>query len=59
MKSGRVFFAESYILKGNRFKEFSPKDFEKVQGQWQLKEMQIDNRQTGSSTRIEFDLDQK
>ena len=59
IESGGIVFAEAYDFKGKLLKEFSPKDFEKVQGQWQLKEMQINNRQTGSSTRIEFDLDQK
>jgi hypothetical protein len=37
-------------------KEFEPKKVEKVKGTWQLEEMEIRNRQTGSRTRIEFNL---
>ena len=37
-------------------KEFYPKDFKKVNGQWQVGSMEIDNVQTGSRTRLEFDL---
>jgi hypothetical protein len=37
-------------------KEFAPKSFKKVNGQWELQEMEIRNVQTGSRTRLEFDL---
>ncbi len=59
IESGGIVFAEAYDFKSKLLKEFAPKDFEKVRGQWQLKEMKIDNRQTGSSAWIEFDLGQK
>ena len=59
VETGGIVFAEAYDFKGKLLKEFRPKDFEKVQGQWQLKEMEIDNCQTGFSTQIEFDLDKK
>lgn len=51
-----IVHAEAYDAKNNLLKEFDPKEFEKVNGHWQLKEMEIDNRQTDSRTRIDFDL---
>ena len=30
--------------------------FKKVNGQWQVQSMEMDNVQTGSRTRLEFDL---
>ncbi len=50
--------AEAYDTKGNRLKEFYPKSFKKVNGQWELQEMEIRNDQTGSRTRLEFNLKQ-
>jgi hypothetical protein len=52
-----IVHAEAYDLKGKLLKEFDPKEFRKVAGHWQLEEMQIRNRQTGSRTWIEFNLD--
>jgi len=49
--------AEAYDTKGMLLKEFAPKEFKKVNGQWQLQGMEIRNVQTGSRTRLEFDLD--
>ncbi|HUA37805.1 MAG TPA: outer membrane lipoprotein-sorting protein [Candidatus Sulfopaludibacter sp.] len=46
--------AEAYDAKGNLLKEFYPKSFKKVNGQWELQEMEIRNDQTGSRTRLEF-----
>jgi hypothetical protein len=48
--------AEAYDAKGKLLKEFYPKTFKKVNGQWELQEMEIRNDQTGSRTRLEFDL---
>jgi hypothetical protein len=48
--------AEAYDVKGELLKEFYPKSFKKVNGQWELQEMEIRNDQTGSRTRLEFDL---
>jgi hypothetical protein len=50
--------AEAYDANGKLLKEFYPKSFKKVNGQWELREMQIRNDQTGSRTRLEFDLKQ-
>jgi len=46
--------AEAYDAKGNLLKEFYPKDFKKVSGQWRVASMEINNDRTGSRTRLEF-----
>ena len=51
--------AKAYDANGKLLKEFEPKSFKKVNGQWELKDMEIRNVQTGSRTRIEFDLKAK
>jgi len=51
--------AEAYDAKGKKLKEFLPRDFKKVDGQWQVGSMEIDNVQTGSRTRLELDLKAK
>ncbi len=55
-ESGGIVQAEAYDFKNKLLKEFEPKSFKKVAGQWQLQEMEIRNVQTGSRTRLEFDL---
>jgi hypothetical protein len=55
-ESGGIVHAEAYDVQGKLLKEFDPKSFKKVNGQWQLQEMEIRNVQTGSRTRLEFDL---
>jgi hypothetical protein len=55
-ESDGIVMAQAYDAKGERIKDFIPQKFEKVNGQWQLERMEIDNRQTGSSTRVDFDL---
>jgi hypothetical protein len=37
-------------------KDFYPKDFKKVNGQWQVQTLIMENVQTGSRSRLEFDL---
>ena len=49
--------AEAYDSKGKVLKEFAIKTLKKIEGKSELKEMEMDNRQTGSRTWIEFDLD--
>ena len=48
--------AEAYDAKGRLLKEYDTKKLKKVNGQWQVEEMEIRNVQTGSRTRLEFDL---
>ena len=55
-ESGGIVQAEAYDAQGKLLKEFAPKSFKKVNGQWELQEMEIRNVQTGSRTRLEFDL---
>jgi hypothetical protein len=55
-ESGGIVQAFAYDAQGKLLKEFYPKDFEKVNGQWQVQEMDMINDQTGSRTRLEFDL---
>jgi hypothetical protein len=51
-----IVHAEAYDFKDELLKEFDPKSFKKVNGQWELQEMEIRNDQTGSRTRLEFDV---
>ncbi len=55
-ESGGILEAEAYDAQGKLLKVFEPKSFKKVNGQWELQEMEIRNVQTGSRTRLEFDL---
>jgi hypothetical protein len=55
-ESGGIIHAEAYDAKGKLLKEYDTKKLRKVNGQWQLEEMEIRNVQTGSRTRLEFDL---
>jgi len=54
--TGGILLAKAYDAKGRLLKEFRPIDFEKVNGQWQLKSMEMENIQTGSRTTLVFDL---
>jgi hypothetical protein len=48
--------ADAYNAKGERMKEFDPTNLEKIQGDYQLEEMEMRNRKTGSHTWIKFNL---
>jgi hypothetical protein len=49
--------AYAYDARGKKLKEFYPKDFKKdANSQWQVGMMEMDNVQTKSRSRIEFDL---
>jgi hypothetical protein len=55
-ETGGLLLAEAYD-KGNRLmKEFAVRSFKKVEGQWQLQEMEIRSVKTGRRTRLEFDV---
>ena len=58
-ETGGILQAEAYDATGKLLKEFEPKSFKKVNGQWELQEMEIRNVQTGSRTRLEFDLNKQ
>lgn len=55
-ETGGILQAEAYDANGKLLKVFEPKSFKKINGQWELQEMEIRNVQTGSRTRLEFDL---
>jgi len=54
--SGGIVHADAYDTQDRLLKLFDPTALKKVNGQHQLKEMEIRNRQTGSRSRINFDL---
>lgn len=51
-----IIHADAYDARGERFKQFDPKSLEKIQGEYQLEEMEIRNRRSGSQTVIKFNL---
>jgi hypothetical protein len=55
-ESGGILEAEAYDANGKLLKEFAPGRMKKVNGQWQLQSMEMNNVQTGSRSRIEFNL---
>jgi len=57
IESGGIVLAQAFDLHEKLLKEFAPKEMKKVQGQWQLEEMEIKNVQAGSRTRVQFNLD--
>jgi len=54
--TGGILLAEAYDAKGKFLKEFRPTDFEKVNGEWHLREMEMENVQTGSRSVLTFNL---
>ena len=52
-----IVHAEAYDANGKLLKIFDPKKIKKVNGQWQLEDMEIRNVQTGSRTWIKFNLE--
>lgn len=55
--TGGPVLVEAYDAKGRVVKEFKPNDFKKVNGQWQVEELEMNNRRTGSRTTLRFQLD--
>jgi len=53
-----LLMAEGYDRQGKLLKEFEIKSFKKVAGRWEVSEMEIRNRQTKGSTRLQFDFGQ-
>jgi hypothetical protein len=52
-----IVHADAYDAKGEVLKRFDPKSLEKVEGEYQLEEMEIRNLQTRSQTFIKFNFD--
>jgi hypothetical protein len=55
--TGGVLCAEAFDAAGRMVKEFSVRSFKKVEGRWQLKEMEIRDLIRDSRTTMEFDLE--
>lgn len=51
-----VVHADAFDAQNKLFKEFDPRKLEKVNGAWQLEEMELRNIQSGSRTFFQFDL---
>ncbi len=58
IESGGIVLAEAFDSQDKLLKEFAPKEIKKIQGEWQLEEMEIRNVQAGSRTRVVFNLGQ-
>ena len=53
--TGGIVHADAYGLDKKLLKVFEPKRFEKVNGHWQVKELEIRNEKTDSRTTLVFD----
>jgi hypothetical protein len=51
---GNLIYAEAFGIDGRRYKVFSLKGFKRVEGRWQVRDMELRNERTDSRTRIEF-----
>jgi hypothetical protein len=51
-----IVHADAYDAKDELLKRFDPKSLEKVQGEYQLEEMEMRSRKTGTQTVIKFEL---
>ena len=58
-ESGGPIIAEGYNSAGKLLKEFSIKSLKKVEGRYELEEMEIRSEETKSRTRLEFNFDNK
>jgi hypothetical protein len=54
--SNGIVEAYAYDVQGRELKNFYPKNLEKVNGRYQVESMMMENLQTGSRSRLEFDL---
>ena len=54
--TGGILLALAYDSNGKLLKEFRPTEFEKVSGEWNVSEMEMENVQTGSRSTLVFDL---
>ena len=54
-----IVHADAYDSRGERIKQFDPKNLEKIQGEYQLEEMEMRSPKTDSRTWIKFNLRQE
>lgn len=57
--TGGPVLVEAYDAKGKMVKEFKPNDFTKVNGKWQVEEVQISDNRTKSVSFLHFHLEGK
>jgi hypothetical protein len=57
--TGGPVLVEAYDAKGEFVKEFKPNKFTKVNGQWQVEELEMNNLRTGSRSYLHFKLGDK
>ncbi|MDX1952921.1 MAG: outer membrane lipoprotein-sorting protein [Verrucomicrobiota bacterium] len=53
-ETGNLIRAEAFDSRGKLLKKFSVRSIKKVDGRWQVKELEIENEQTGSQTILHF-----
>jgi hypothetical protein len=56
-ESGGLIVAEAFDRQNKTLKEFSVRSVKKVQGEWQLDQMEMIDIRAGSRTRIDFDVE--
>ena len=56
-ENGGIVQAFAYDAQDQLLKEFYPENFKKVNGEWRVGKMEMDNDQSKSSTILKFDLD--
>ena len=56
-EQGSLIYAEAYDLQNKRFKVFSLQGFTKVNGHWQVRDMELRNEKANSRTHLEFTFD--
>ena len=54
--TGGPVICEAYDAAGKLIKEFKPNEFKKVDGQWQVEELEMRDLRTGSRSFIRFNL---
>lgn len=54
--TGGIVHADAYDSSGKVFKRFEPSEIQKSGGRWQVKEIKMTNRRTGSRSWVVFDL---
>jgi hypothetical protein len=59
LDTGGIVHAEAFDTGGKLLKIFEPKRFQKVNGKWEVKELEIRNEQTDSRTTLVFELQAK
>ncbi len=57
--SGGIVHADAFDHAGKLLKVFEPKSIQKVNGRWEVKELEIRNEQTDTRTTLRFDLEKK